>query len=56
MVKPNSSIDLGSLYPLRLGRYLTESERREIRELVPDTRVDWSHMEDISTIIDAPKV
>jgi hypothetical protein len=29
-------------YPLRLGRYLTQEEREDIRRLVPDTGPDLS--------------
>ncbi len=29
-------------YPLRMGRYLTQEEREDIKWLVPDTGPDWS--------------
>ena len=34
--------ELARKYPLRLGRYLTQEEREDIRRLVPDTGPDWS--------------
>ena len=30
-------------YPLRMGRYLTEEEREDIRRNWPNTRPDWSN-------------
>lgn len=29
-------------YPLRMGRYLTQEEREDIKRLVPDSGPDWS--------------
>jgi len=29
-------------YPLRVGRYLTQKERKDIALLVPDTTLNWS--------------
>ena len=29
-------------YPLRMGRYLTEEDREDIRRNWPNTRPDWS--------------
>jgi hypothetical protein len=29
-------------YPLRMGRYLTDLEREDIRRSVPDTGPDWT--------------
>lgn len=34
--------ELARKYPLRLGRYLIQEEREDIRRLVPDTGPDWS--------------
>lgn len=34
--------EVASKYPLRMGRYLTEEEREDIRRLVLDTGPDWS--------------
>jgi hypothetical protein len=36
---------LSRKYPLRMGRYLTQEEREDIRRLVPDTGPDWSALE-----------
>jgi hypothetical protein len=33
---------LSRKYPMRMGRYLTQEEREDIRRLVPDTVPDWS--------------
>ena len=33
---------LAHKYPLRMGRYLTQKEREDIKQLVPDTSPDWS--------------
>jgi hypothetical protein len=30
-------------YPLRMGRYLTQEEREDIRRLCPPTEPDWSN-------------
>jgi hypothetical protein len=30
-------------YPLRMGRYLTQEERENIRRLCPPTGPDWSN-------------
>ena len=33
--------EVATKYPLRMGRYLTQEEREDIRRLVPNTRPDW---------------
>lgn len=38
-----TSEELREIYPLYMGRYLTEEEREHIKELLPeDTGPDWS--------------
>jgi hypothetical protein len=34
--------DVSRKYTLRMSRYLTQEERKDIRLLVPDTSPDWS--------------
>ena len=34
--------DVSRKYPLRMGRYLTQEEKKDIGRLVPDTTLDWS--------------
>lgn len=38
----NERIELLKKYPFNMGRYLTDSERNDIRAMVTDSGVDWS--------------
>ena len=39
--------DLSRKYPLRMGRYLTQEERDDIRRLCPDTGPDWTRWKQV---------